>query len=214
MKLLSEVIVPRLNDQAMSKPVFSQYRKELLGQASQTVLEIGFGSGLNLAHYPADKVTKIVTIDPSPGRNKLAQKWVKASAIPVEQHFGSAEQLPFGDNQFDTIVSTWTLCSIPNLEQALAEIKRVLKPGGSFLFLEHGLNPDPHVQKWQGWLDNLHYHLPGGCHLNRDITTYIKSYLQIIALKQFAEPALGKLTGYLYFGKATKASGNHIDKQN
>jgi ubiquinone/menaquinone biosynthesis C-methylase UbiE len=203
MKLISEGLVPRLNDKGMSKPLFSNYRAELLKEASGTVLEIGFGSGLNLPHYPVAKVTKISTIDPSPGRAKLAQNRVKASAIPVEQYLGSAEKLPFPDNEFDTIVSTWTLCSIPNLDSALAEIKRVLKPEGKFLFLEHGLNPDLKTQKWQNRLDAVHYHLPGGCHLNRDIAAYIKSHLQITALNQFTEPDLGKLTGYLYIGTAT-----------
>lgn len=206
MKLLSEVLVPRYIDKAMSQAPFTAYRQQVLSQAKGVVLEIGFGSGLNLPHYPVEKVHQLTIVDPSQGGNKLAQPRIKASPIPGEQHLLSAQKLPFSNNSFDTVVSTWTLCGLPNLDEALAEIKRVVKPDGSFLFLEHGLNSDPQTQKWQHRLDPIHSRLPGGCHLNRDIAAYIARHLQIIELNQFADPKLGKLTGYLYQGKAAKPS--------
>ncbi|HEX2909827.1 MAG TPA: class I SAM-dependent methyltransferase [Chloroflexia bacterium] len=206
MKLLSDVLVPRYIDKAMSQALFTVYRQQVVSQAEGVVLEIGFGSGLNLPHYLAEKVRQLTTVDPSPGGNKLAQPRIKASPIPVEQHLLSAEKLPFPNNSFDTVVSTWTLCGLPKLDEALDEIKRVVKPGGTFLFLEHGLNNNPQTQKWQQRLDPLHCRLPGGCHLNRDIAAYITGHLQILELNQFVDPKLGKLTGYLYQGKATKNS--------
>lgn len=206
MRLWSEVLLPRLNARTMSGPTFTPYRRQVLSQARGTVLEIGFGSGLNLPHYPAKEVSKLSIVEPNPGSNKLAQKQIKTSAIEVEQHGGRAEKLPFADSTFDTVVSTWTLCSLAEVDQALEEVRRVLKPGGHFLFVEHGLNPDPKIQKWQQRLDPLQAKVAGGCHLNRDIAAYIKPRLQILELKQFADPRLGKLTGYLYLGKAVRSS--------
>ena len=112
------------------------------------MLEIGFGTGVNLPYYPP-AIRKITTVDPNPGMNTLSQKRIRASRIMIESQVRGAETLPMADNSFDTVVSTMTLCSIANVAQALQEIYRVLKPGGRFLFLAHGLSSDPKVQAWQ-----------------------------------------------------------------
>lgn len=187
----------------MSGPDFAEYRKQVLGEARGEVLEIGFGTGLNLAYYPRS-VQKISTVDPNPGMNSLALKKIKASQIPVEQHIMSSEQLPFADGSFDTIVSTWTLCSIGNVEQALREIRRVLKPEGRFLFIEHGLSPDPKVQVWQHRLTPLQKRLAAGCHFDRNIKQLIEQQgFHFQSLKEFYVKDSPKYSGYMYQGSAT-----------
>src|SRR5439155_1455359 len=128
--------------------------RKLLAHAGGEVLELGFGTGLNLPHYP-DRVRRITTVDPNVGMHRLAQNRVRHSGIAVDQRVLSGEKLPFGSATFDYAVSTFTLCSIPNVGQAVAEVYRVLKPGGRFLFLEHGLSPEPGVRRWQRRLNRL-----------------------------------------------------------
>src|SRR5262249_28289602 len=140
----------------------------LLAQASGDVLEIGFGTGLNLPHYPA-QVRKVTAVDPSAGMHRLARRRVQEAGVAVDLRVLGGERLPLGGGTFDCAVSTFTLCSIPDVSQALAEVYRVLKPGGRFLFLEHGLSPEPRVQKWQRRLNGLEMLLADGCHLDRDI---------------------------------------------
>lgn len=186
----------------MSGPEVARYRQQVLGEARGEVLEIGFGTGLNLAYYPRT-VQKINTADPNPGMNSLALKKIKASPIPVEQHLMSSEQLPFSDGTFDTVVSTWTLCSIADIEQALRELRRVLKPDGRFLFIEHGLSPEPKVQTWQRRLTPLQKRLLGGCHLDRNIKQLIESQgFRFQNLKEFYAEDFPKSSGYMYQGSA------------
>lgn len=204
MGFYSRVIVPRFMDRAMSGPEFAEYRKQVLGEAQGEVLEIGFGTGLNLAYYPRT-VQKISTVDPNPGMNSLALKKIKASHIQVEQHIMSSEQLPFADGSFDTIVSTWTLCSIGKVEQALREMRRVLKPEGRFLFIEHGLSPDPKVQVWQHRLTPLQKKLADGCHFDRNIKQLIEQQgFHFQSLKEFYVEGFPKYSGYMYQGSATR----------
>jgi len=191
----------------MAGEMFQEWRAQTLVGAKGEVLEIGFGSGLNLPHYPAE-VSRITAADPNPGMGKLAQKRIKASAIPVEHHIISGEKLPFEDNSFDTVVSTWTLCSIPKVEQALGELRRVLKPGGQFLFIEHGLNPNPKVQRWQNRLNPLQKTVADGCNLNRNMRALIEPYFQLQTLKEFnvAEnaPTMFQVADYMYQGVGVK----------
>jgi ubiquinone/menaquinone biosynthesis C-methylase UbiE len=132
----------------MKRPFIAKHRQGLLAHAYGKVLEIGFGTGLNLPHYP-EQVRKITTVDPNIGMNRLAQKRIEQSGIEVDQRILRGERLPFEDGTFDCVVSTFTLCSIEKVNQAVAEIYRVLKANGRYLFLEHGLSPEPAVQKWQ-----------------------------------------------------------------
>jgi len=204
MGFYSQRILPRVMDWSMSNPRFSEYRKEVLSQVYGDVLEIGFGSGLNLPHYP-DRIETLTTIDANPGMNSLAQKRIQSSSIQVDNKVLNGENLPMPDHSFDTVVSTWTLCSIANVDQALQEIHRVLKPGGKFFFIEHGLSDDPKVQVWQHRLNPLQKILADGCHLNRNIEQLVKKYFPTVILKKFYSDDFPQIVGYMYKGVATKA---------
>jgi ubiquinone/menaquinone biosynthesis C-methylase UbiE len=188
----------------MDRPFLAKHRQQLLATVHGDVLEIGFGTGLNLRHYPA-QVRKIVTVDPNPGMNKLAQRRIKRSKIEVDQHVLSGERLPFEDGTFDCVVSTFTLCSIENVGQALDEAYRVLKPGGRFLFLEHGLSPEPNVEKWQHRLNWLQMHLGDGCHLDRNMKELVAARpFSSVEVKEFYLEKTPRTHGYLYRGNASK----------
>jgi ubiquinone/menaquinone biosynthesis C-methylase UbiE len=144
----TQVVLPRLCDFLLDQPFVARYRRELLAEAGGAILELGSGTGLNLPLYP-EHVRKITTVDPNIGMNHRAQRRIRQAPIEVDQRALGGERLPFADATFDCVVSTWTLCSIARVEQALAEVYRVLRPGGRFLFLEHGLSPEPGVRKWQ-----------------------------------------------------------------
>jgi SAM-dependent methyltransferase len=140
--------------------------RELLTHAYGDVLEVGFGTGLNLPYYRSG-VHKLTAVDPNPGMYRLAEKRIKQATIEVDQYLVSGERLPFEDNCFDCAVSTFTLCSIDDVARALQEVYRVLKSRGKYLFLEHGLSPEPMVERWQRRLNRLHMRLANGCHLDR-----------------------------------------------
>lgn len=205
MGFYSTVIMPRLLDWTMSKPEMAHYRKVLLDDVSGNVLEIGFGTGLNLAYYPRS-VEKVTTVDPNPGMNTLAQKRVQASDTPVETNVLSGETLPMDDNTFDCVVSTWTLCSIAKVEQALSEIYRVLKPGGQFFFIEHGLSDDPKIQVWQNRLNPIQKIIGDGCNLNRNMQALIENQFETVTLERFEMESLPKVGSHTYKGVATKAA--------
>ena len=204
MGFYSQVILPRLMDWSMSDPIFAQYRQKVLSEVSGEVLEIGFGTGLNLPYYP-EQIQKITTIDINPGMNSLAQERIAASSIQVDNKVLNGEHLPMAENSFDSVVSTWTLCSIANLNQALQEIHRVLKPGGKFFFIEHGLSEEPNIQVWQNRLNPLQKVVADGCHLNRNIEQLVKNHFQLLKLEKFYVPNLPKTHSYMYEGVATKA---------
>lgn len=197
-------ILPYLLDWSLSAPIIGKYRQEVLASVSGEVLEIGFGTGLNLSYYP-DDIYKLVTVDPNPGVHVLAQKRIKASSITVEHQIISGENLPMTDNSFDNVVSTFTLCSIANVEQALREVYRVLKPGGGFHFLEHGLSPEPEVQVWQNRLTPLQKIIGDGCHFNRNIRQLVENQFQNVHLEEFCLENEPKISGYLYKGVGYKA---------
>lgn len=204
MGFYSRVIFPRLCDLGLDRPWVAARRREALASADGAILEIGFGTGLNLACYP-DSVRKITTVDPNAGMHRRAKRRVEQSGIEVEQHLLRGEQLPFVQETFDCVVSTFTLCSIENVDAALGEAFRVLKPGGRFLFLEHGLAPDARVQAWQrrlNWLERL---LADGCRLDRKIGEVVSSQpFSKIELKAGYLERAPRTHGYLYQGAATK----------
>lgn len=164
-------ILPRLIDRVMRHDRHAPYRRRVVSQAAGRVLEIGTGSGLNLAFYPP-AVTGILGLDPHPRLLALALR--RQSAVPWTAVEGSAEAIPLDDASVDTVVSTWTLCSIPAVAGALAEARRVLKPGGKLLFVEHGLAPDPGVRRWQQRLNPAWKRMAGGCYLNRPIPDLVR----------------------------------------
>ncbi|PLZ08031.1 class I SAM-dependent methyltransferase [Fischerella thermalis] len=204
MGFYSQKILPYLIDWSLSDPSLAKYRQEVLANVEGEVLEIGFGSGVNLSYYP-EHIHKIITVDVNPGIHALAQKRIQASSITVDHHILSGENLPMADHAFNSVVSTWTLCSIENVEQALKEIYRVLKPGGRFFFIEHGLSNEPNVQVWQNRLTPLQKIIAGGCQLNRNIRQILENQFDTVSLEEFYAEKTPKIIGYLYKGIATKA---------
>jgi ubiquinone/menaquinone biosynthesis C-methylase UbiE len=202
--LYSQVLFPHLCDLLLDRPFVAKHRRGLLAHAHGEVLEVGFGTGLNLPYYPAS-VRKITTVDPNPGMHRLAQRRVRESGMAVDQRVLSGERLPFEDNRFDCVVSTFTLCSIPNVSQAVGEMYRVLRPGGRLLFLEHGLSPEPTVQKWQRRLNWLEMYLADGCHLDRDMKALLATQPFVsLDVEEFYLEQTPPTHGYLYRGVATK----------
>jgi SAM-dependent methyltransferase len=197
-------IFPRLCDVLLNRPLLTCQRRELLAQAHGRILEIGFGTGLNLPCYPRH-VRKLTTIDPNPGMSRLAQKRVKETGIDVDQRLLRSEQLPFEEGAFDCVVSTFTLCSIADVCRALAEVHRVLKAGGRFLFLEHGLSPQPRVQRWQRRLNWLEMRLADGCRLDRDMRALVAAQpFASVEVANFYLAGAPQTHGYLYRGVAVK----------
>jgi ubiquinone/menaquinone biosynthesis C-methylase UbiE len=166
-------VLPHLVNWSMRQPTFKEYRSRLLQAAEGCVLEIGIGSGLNLPFY-SSAVTHVIGVEPSPKLLSMALEAGSAASQPIELLQASAEAIPLENKSVDTVVSTWTLCSIPDVTRALAEIRRVLKVDGRFLFVEHGLSPDPRVSWWQDRLTPLWKRIAGGCHLNRPIAQHIE----------------------------------------
>lgn len=167
-------ILPHLINLSMRNRELIPYRERLLSHAQGRVLEIGIGSGLNLPFY-GSRVDEIVGLEPSTRLIAMAQHSADRSTVPVRLIAGSAETIPLDEESIDTVVTTWTLCSIPNPLGALREMRRVLKSAGRLLFVEHGLAPEKDVQKWQHRLTPVWKRIGGGCHLNRPIRTLVES---------------------------------------
>ena len=168
MGLYGDRVLPRIVDVACGRKSSNDLRNRVCEGLYGRVVEIGFGSGLNIPFYP-DSVDGIAAVEPADLGWKLAGKRLAESPVPVERCGLDGQSLPLADNSCDTALSTWTLCTIPDAIAALHEVRRVLKPGGTFHFVEHGLAPDDEVQKWQRRLDPLQQRLFGGCHLTRPI---------------------------------------------
>ncbi len=204
MSLYSQAIFPRLCDFILGWPFVARHRQQLLTAAYGEVLEIGFGTGLNLPHFPAE-VKKITTAEPNAGMNRLATKRIQESKIEVNQRVASGERLPFDNDRFDCVVSTFTLCSVGDAGRVVSELHRVLKPGGAFLFLEHGLSPEPNVQNWQRRLNRLEIWLADGCRLDRDMKCLIAAQpFSSVEGREFYLEKTPKTHGYLYRGNALK----------
>lgn len=196
-------VLPRLLDWSMTGKPFDHYRTQVLAEVSGNVLEIGFGTGLNLAYYP-NAVTSLTIVEPNPGMGAIAAPRVAETSLPIKQFPLRGEALPMADETFDWVVSTWTLCSIAGVDQALREIWRVLKPGGRFTFVEHGLSPEPNVQTWQHRLTPIQKIIADGCHLDRAIADIVQQVFPVVQLETFYAEGLPKLGGYFYKGVATK----------
>ena len=169
MNLYDKYVLPRItNLLCAANPVMRQ-REKIIPLAEGTVLEIGVGSGLNFKYYNPIKVDHLFALDPSEEMWNLAQRQLKTSSLKVDYVKGVADSIPLDSNSIDSITITYTLCSIDEVQTSLAEMKRVLKPGGHLLFCEHGRSPDPGVLKWQNRLNPVWKRLGGGCNLNRYI---------------------------------------------
>ncbi|WP_280398049.1 class I SAM-dependent methyltransferase [Nocardia carnea] len=174
MGMYRDHVVPRIVNVACGMKQNEPLRERVCAGLSGRVVELGFGSGLNVPFYPA-AVTSVSAVEPADLGWKLAAGRLAAARVPVERAGLDGQRLPFDDDSFDTALSTWTMCTIPDIDAALAELRRVLVPGGTLHFVEHGLAPDPAVQRWQHRLDPLQQRIAGGCHLNRDIAAIIRS---------------------------------------
>ena len=197
-------IVPCLIHCAMRQNYLVPYRKRVIGAAEGRVLEIGIGSGLNFSLYGA-KVTSVLGLEPSPELLRMAGTRASGATVPITLLDASAEAIPLDTGSIDTVVTTWTLCTIPDARRALSEMRRVLKPGGTLLFVEHGRAPEPGVARWQDRLDPLWSRLAGGCHLNRKMDDLVADNgFRIEALTNARLPGPRTHT-FLYEGSARPA---------
>lgn len=203
MGFYQQSVLPHLINLAMKNREVVRYRRQVIPLARGCVLEVGIGSGLNLPFY-GPQVSRVLGLDPSPQLLEMAGRRLGIVPFLVELLQGSAEAIPLRRGSIDTVVSTWTLCSIPDVRCALAEMRQVLKPGGRFLFVEHGLAPEPGVQRWQHRLTPLWKRIGGGCHLDRKMDDLIiGAGFRIEALA--TEYARGpKLAAFFYRGVSTQ----------
>jgi ubiquinone/menaquinone biosynthesis C-methylase UbiE len=207
MRFYSKVVIPFFYDFSMDSEQINEGRKSILSRIKEEkVLEIGFGTAINLKFYP-DNVKHIVGIDANEGMLKQAEKKIAETKIKVEIIHQSSESLPFDDNSIDAVVSTYTLCSIKNVDSALKEIYRVLKPTGRYYFLEHGLADKPFTQKLQHLLNPIQNIWADGCNLNRNMRRIIESAgFTIIEMKNYYMKRDPKIVGYMYEGIAERGN--------
>jgi ubiquinone/menaquinone biosynthesis C-methylase UbiE len=205
MGLYSRFILPRVLEFGMSMPQVMRERPRALAEARGEVLEIGFGTGLNLASYPP-AVEHLVVADPVEMLAPRVAQRIAAAAMPVTIERVDAATLPFDAGRFDCVVSTWTLCTIPEVAKSLHEIRRVLKPSGRFLFLEHGRSEKPSLARWQDRLDRVHGLFTGGCHVNREIDRLVtEGGLAIERLERFDLSGAPRYMAPHYLGAASVA---------
>lgn len=205
MGLYDKYILPKfLNCACGSKPINYQ-RQKVVPLAKGKVLDIGIGSGLNIPFYNSDQIDKVIGIDPSYELIELAKELANDSKASIELVIGSAESIPYPDNFFDTVLVTYTMCTIPNVAIANKEMWRVLKDDGRLIFCEHGLAPDKKISKWQNRIDPVWGKIAGGCHLNRDIQKLITDAgFSFESLDKMYIPSTPKFAGYNYWGIGKK----------
>ena len=203
MGFYQDQVLPRFIDVAVGGRDFAGIRQRVAAGLSGEVLEVGFGSGLNVPHYPV-AVTRVQAVDPATVGRKLAAKRVAASPVPVQYVGLDGQALPLDPASIDHVLVTWTLCTIPDAQLALGEIRRVLRPGGELHFVEHGRSPEPHVALWQDRLTPLQRRMFGGCHLNRPIDTLVAGAGFELRRTENYYMRGPKALGYMFEGIATK----------
>lgn len=202
MGLWGSQVVPRITNMILDTGQAHKIRRQVCGGLAGEVLEIGFGSGLNVQHYPPE-VTWVAAVEPSDVGWSLAQDRLREATVPVERAGLDGQVLPFPDDSFDAALSTFTLCTIPDAHAALHEVHRVLRPGGTLHFAEHGRAPDESVRRWQHWIEPLYTPMAGGCHLARPIDELLTGAgFEIESLEQRYLPKEPRPFGYLYAGVA------------
>ncbi|MDC3401957.1 class I SAM-dependent methyltransferase [Alphaproteobacteria bacterium] len=205
MGLYEKYVLPRFLDTACgTKPILKQ-REKVVPHCTGRVLEVGMGTGLNLPFYDPSKIDCVIGLEPAPEMVKRAKPVADAMPFPVEFIDLPGEEIPLEDNSVDTVLLTYTLCTIPGAEQALAGMRRVLKPGGQLLFCEHGKAPDVAIHKWQNRLNGGWKVLAGGCNMNRDIPNLISdSGFKITDMTSMYLPSTPRVLGFNYWGHAKK----------
>ncbi len=195
-------VLPRLLDVAGGTKGIAPLRRRTCEGLAGEVVEIGFGSGLNVPFYPS-AVTRVAAVEPSDTGWRLAGKRLAAATVPIERAGLDGQSLPFDDDSFDAALSTWTMCTIPDAAAALGELRRVLRPGGTLHFVEHGLAPDAKVQKWQHRIEPPWKRVVGGCHLTREIESMVtEAGFTITELDVFYEKGGPKWAGAASLGVA------------
>lgn len=202
MGLYDRVILPKLVDLAMRGPDLERVRAAVVAGARGRVLEVGFGTGLNARHYPKD--VDLVVVDDNPGMSALATARLLRAGLTARHEVVSGERLPFADHSFDTVVVTFTLCSIDDVDAAVRELRRVLTPEGQLLFAEHGLAAQASTQAWQRRLTPLWRPLAGGCHLDRDPEALLAAGGFDVDVNGRTILPSGPLTGSVRFGVARR----------
>ena len=202
MSLYRELVVPRLVDLACGLAGFDPWRAKATDGLEGRVVEIGFGSGLNLPHYPSD-VDEVLAVEPTSLSRRMALRRIAAAPVPVEFVGLDGQQIPLTDASCDAALFTFTLCTVPEPERALSELRRVVRPGGTIHFLEHGLSPDAGVVTWQRRIEPLHRRLAGGCHLTRDPTALVEEAGFVIERNEQRYARGFKYSSWLTVGAAT-----------
>jgi ubiquinone/menaquinone biosynthesis C-methylase UbiE len=202
MGLYADRVVPRITNVCCGMKTNQDMRQRVCVGLSGRVLEIGFGSGHNVPFYPP-AVTAVDAIEPADVGWRLATRRLAASTVPVQRSGLDGQSLPFADDTFDAALSTWTLCTIPDVAVALAEVRRVLRPGAALHFVEHGLAPDDPVRRWQRRLEPMQKRVAGGCHLTRPVAELLRTAgFDVVALDEFYEKGAPKSLGAMSLGTA------------
>lgn len=205
MGLYEKHILPRFLDTACGAKPITYQRKKVVPQAEGRVLEIGMGTGLNLPYYDKSKVEMIFGLEPAEEMRKRAEPKVAQYGIPVEFLDLPGEEIPLDDNSVDTVLLTYTLCTIPDGIKALKGMARVLKPGGKMLFCEHGKAPDANVAKWQNRINPIWKKIAGGCNVNRPIPEMLaEGGFKIEGMETMYLPSTPKFAGFNYWGQAVQ----------
>jgi ubiquinone/menaquinone biosynthesis C-methylase UbiE len=203
MNIWERYAVPRLISFCCAQPQIMKARSRIVPQASGDVLELGCGGGINMDFYDPSRITSYSGIDPSPGLLDRSRAAAQAKGMAADIRGGVGEDMPFADNSFDTLLVTFTLCSVTDQAQVLREMRRVLRPGGKALFLEHGSAPDIDVQKWQRRVEPVWKRIGGGCHLTRPISTaYEAAGFTIAAVEKNYMPKTPRPFGWIEWGEA------------